>query len=557
MDKSIYIDLMEKVLEAYTIEQIKSYTDSVATDGIKEHGFPRLTANIGILLANGIKTQYKDQFKKMMDLCCNGMATALELNGEKVANDFSVREIVSCLIEVENSGIFDKQTTDNWKKELAKINPYKAYTVVASSAFDKVNNFAAYSAASEQLRKYAGIGNNDEFIETHIATQLLSFDSKGMYRDPNEPMLYDFVTRLQLAVSLYYGYNGENRDALEQMLLKSADITLNMQSVTGEMPYGGRSNQFLFNEAAFAALCEFYAVLFKKRGSIKKAGKFKSAAALAVQSIIPWLKEEKISHVKNHFPADMRFGCERYAYFDKYMITTSSMLYLAYTMADESIAEIDCPAISKNTVCRTGRYFHKVMLRYKDYFAQFDTKADAHYDASGLGRLHKKGAPSALCMSVPFSKHPNYSLDLENPSPFSICAGVDGDYTYDAKYKLVKKAITDKYAFVEFECKTKSGAVIKKQCTLSDDGFKMEVSADGEIEILFPLFKFDGLLKTEISVDRNKAEVTYKGFKCTYKTDGAIADKNTIYANRNGHYKGMCAKAKDKLTIYIEIKECI
>ena len=74
-----------------------------------------------------------------------------------------------------------------------------------------------------------------------------------MYRDPNEPMLYDFVTRLQLAVSLYYGYDGESRESLEQMLLKSADITLDMQSVTGEIPFGGRSNQFLFNEAAFAA----------------------------------------------------------------------------------------------------------------------------------------------------------------------------------------------------------------------------------------------------------------------------------------------------------------
>lgn len=86
-----------------------------------------------------------------------------------------------------------------------------------------------------------------------------------MYRDPNEPMVYDYVTRLQLAVALYFGYDGESKKALEEELLKSAEITLNMQSVTGEIPFGGRSNQFLHNETAYAALCEYYANVLKNR----------------------------------------------------------------------------------------------------------------------------------------------------------------------------------------------------------------------------------------------------------------------------------------------------
>ena len=36
-------------------------------------------------------------------------------------------------------------------------------------------------------------------------------------------------------------------------MLKSADITLAMQSATGEIPFGGRSNQFLHNETFYAA----------------------------------------------------------------------------------------------------------------------------------------------------------------------------------------------------------------------------------------------------------------------------------------------------------------
>jgi hypothetical protein len=89
--------------------------------------------------------------------------------------------------------------------------------------------------------------------------------------------------------------------------------------VTGEIPFGGRSAQFLHNEAAFAALCEFYADLFKKYGDLDKAGKFKSAAGIALESITYWLKMDKIYHVKNYYDNDSMYGCEGYAYFNKYI----------------------------------------------------------------------------------------------------------------------------------------------------------------------------------------------------------------------------------------------
>ena len=42
------------------------------------------------------------------------------------------------------------------------------------------------------------------------------------------------------------------------------------------------------------------------------------------------------------------------------------------------------------------------MLKFGEYFAEYDTNADFHYDANGLGRIHRLGAPSAICLSVPF-----------------------------------------------------------------------------------------------------------------------------------------------------------
>ena len=90
MNKQIYIDLMESVISAYTYEHIKKYTETVITNGIEEHGYPRLTANLGILIAHDRKTEYKDEFRKMMDLCCREIPTAHGKKGFHVGNDFSV-----------------------------------------------------------------------------------------------------------------------------------------------------------------------------------------------------------------------------------------------------------------------------------------------------------------------------------------------------------------------------------------------------------------------------------------------------------------------------------
>ena len=495
----------------------------------------------------------------MMDLCCKEIPTAYGRNGWRVGNDFSVKEIVLCLLEIEKSGIFDKTVTDGWRNELSKINPYETYSVIATVPPERINNWAAFGAASEQLRKYAGIGDESDFIDNQIKSQLFSFDENGMYRDPNEPMAYDFVTRLQLAKALYFGFDGESRSALEQQLLKSADITLDMQSVTGEIPFGGRSNQFLHNEAFYAALCEFYAALYKKRGEMDKAGEFKCAARIAVESIVPWLKEDDIHHIKNYYHQDSMFGCENYAYFDKYMITTGTWLYMAYIFAEDDIPEKACPAVAKNSICETSHYFHKLMCRNNDYYVEFDTNADSHYDANGLGRVHKRGAPSAICLSVPFSKTPNYVVDIENPSELSICAGIKTDEKYvytsdtETEYKVIEKKVENNIVCVEFECLTTNGVKIYQSCTISDDGVEITARGDGEIEIIFPVFEFDGQSHTEIFYAEKITSVAYKGFKCNYSTNGKMLNKNQVYANRNGHYNAVAAVGDKSVCLKIEI----
>ncbi len=559
--KNLYIDIMDNVVNAYTAEHIRKYTDSVIKDGLSEHGFPRLTANLGILIAHGKKTEFTEDFLKMMDLCISEIPDVYKKSKSRAGNNFSVKEIVHCILELEKAQIFDKSITDRWRAGLAEIDPYSTYHKVASYPPQSINNWAAFSAASEQLRKYAGIGDKSFFIENQIESQLLSFDENGMYRDPHEPIVYDMVTRLQLAAALYFGFDGECAKKLEEQLEKSADLTLKMQSVTGEIPFGGRSNQFLHNELFYAALCEFYACLFKKRGDLKKAGMFKRAARLAVESILPWLIENPVPHIKNYYPTDSMYGCECYAYYDKYMVTTASWAYLAYVMCDESIEEVSCPSENENYICETSEHFHKVFLKFGNYFAEFDTCADLRYDASGLGRVHKRGASPTICMSVPCPvSEANYETDIKNLSPFSICGGIKGEdgfvygYDNDTKYTLIKKELTEQFAKAVFLCETKDGKSFTQTCTLSEKGAELCVEGDSEVSILFPLLDFDGKDFTKKKIDKSFASVTYNKSTCIYNADAPINDTGKLFANRNGHYKALSVAAQSSVTLKITIE---
>lgn len=560
MDKSIYIDLMDKVLTAYSDERIREYTERVRKNGIEEHGYPRLTINLGILIAHGRRPEYKDRFIEMMDLCCSQIPTILARNGGAVGNDFSVKELVCGIIELEKSGVFDKALTDRWRNDLAKINPYETYTRVAEVPPKPLGNWAAFGAASEQMRKFAGIGDESDFIDNQVASQLFNFDKNGMYIDPpDEPMVYDFVTRLQFAIMLHYGYNGKYLNVLEDYILKSADLTLKMQSATGEIPFGGRSNQFLHNETFYAALCEYYAVFFKKRGDLIKAGMFKRAAAIATNSIIPWLNANTIHHVKNYYPIDSMYGCESYAYFDKYMVTTGSWLSIAYAFADDSIQEVPYPSENENYISKTSDAFHRVFCKYGDYHLQFELKADKKHDGTGLGRIHKKGVPSALCLSSSFTNTPYYKIDTENKTPFSICGGikVNGDYlhTYDDKleYTLKDEKVDETSLVISFDCRLDKKLMYTETYTVSQDGVDITVEGNGDVEIVFPAFLFDGETKTDINTTDKSVTINYKGHTCRYTSSDIFVDKDDVCANRNGHYKKMAVQGKDKVSLKIEL----
>ena len=555
--KGIYLDIMEKSLSAYTDRRIRDYIDEVKQDGLTEHGFPRLAANIGILIAHGRRTELTDTFIEIMDICCD------QIPKRKAANDFSIREVCYCLMLMEDKQAIEQRLIDKWRIQLTNFDPWSFYNVVDDHSGRFVGNWALFATVSEYVRGVFCRTDTSEFVEWQLPCQLANIDEMGMYQDRclggnGNPVTYDIVPRFLFATLLSAGYRGKYQKEIEALLDKSADITLKMQSVTGEIAFGGRSNQFLHNEPLLTSYCEMEAVRFAKKGDIKKAAQFKSAARLAAKNTLKYLSLDPISHIKNRYDVSTKIGCERYGYFNKYMITVASNIYLALKFGDDKITPSVAPAEKGGYAVRTGEGFHKTFLNAGGYFAQIDTNADFHYDANGLGRVHKIGCPSAICLSVPFSPNPSYTLEGQNPSAMSICcyAEKDGERFIGAEeyaqHTFISSESSEHYAQAVFDVKLPQDITLTHTYALSEKGVDITLSGYDDIGFMLPVFEFDGKAYTNITISDKSVSVEYGGAVCIYSFEGALSSDYAVYYNRNGRYRVYEASGH---SLHIEITE--
>ncbi|MBO4262778.1 MAG: hypothetical protein J5903_03225 [Clostridia bacterium] len=549
------LDIMERAIGCYSPERLEEYFSRVEKEGLTEHGFPRITANIGILNARGRRLDLFKCFVRGMDICCD------QIPKVKAANEFSVRELCFAIKEAEKAKLVQKERIDEWKTRLGSRGPLDLYDCLYTQAPD-LHNWAFFGAVSEWTRYIFGMNGDRDFVDRQLATQISHFDGNGMYRDipPMNPMLYDYVPRMLAAILLEYGYDGKYAAILDGFLEKSGKISMKLQSVTGELPFGGRSNQFLLNEATMISVFLYEAKRYSERGNAELSGRFVGAADLAVRSIEYWLAAAPDRHVKNLFSQDSFFGCEDYAYFDKYMITLASNIYPAL-LIDVDAKIRPCLAEVGGFIVETSEHFHKTAINEGGYYLEFDTFADTHYDASGLGRVHKAGAPSTICLSVPFPPGmPEYRIDKENPCAFSICPAVKNEkgewlFASDRKtvYALTEKSSKDGSSELTFECGFCDGTKAAFKCSVSSDGVILRAEATGkEVGICFPAFLFDGENHTEIVRTDNNISIKYRGCVCEY-TAKDIFDLGTTFSNRNGIYAGYLAKGDTAVELRITI----
>ena len=557
--KERYISLSEQVLSAYTDEHIRTYFNDVKMNGLTEHGFPRLTANIGILIAHGRRKDLLSLFTEMMDVCCDMFLRPYV----KAANEFSVREIVCCINEIEKAGAVAPEHILRWKQKITKIVPEACYNVIVEKETDRITNWAIFGAVSEYARLYSGMGGNYDFIDRQLSCQFWWLDENGMYRDNSkelihQPIMYDYVSRGLFAMLLHFGYRGKYYEQIDNCLKRTGLLTLKMQSTNGEIPFGGRSNQFLHNEAWMVLLFEYEARRYYAEGNTELAMTFKSAVNRALDVTEAWLNKKPIRHIKNRFPTETKYGCEKYAYFDKYMVTAASNLYAAYLLCDDSIPTLDAPD-HETAAFQTSRYFHKLFIKSEGYALEFDTNADPHYDANGLGRVHREGAPSTICLSCPCPATPSYTVDTEESLPFSLCSAIrdmDGwrfGSMESATYEILHYSTDKNNASLTLLCNYSDHRFIKEHYTVNRNGVSITVDGDGEIGYTLPAFCFDGEVSAEIVSDDHSLTVYYEGWMCRYTTDGTILDLNSIAVNRNGHYRVFVATSRHTLHVKIEI----
>ena len=552
---------MEKALSAYSDEHILRYLNDVKTKGLTEHGFPRLTANIGILIAHGRRLDLLTVFTEMMDVCCDMFLRPYV----RAANEFSIREIVCCIAEIDKAKSVKEEILLCWKQKISQIVPEECYNVVVKDETALSTNWAIFGAASECARCHYGLGENLDFIDRQLSCQFKWLDENGMYKDDSDeeihqPMMYDLVSRGLLAMLLHWGYKGKFYEQIDDCLKTAGLLSLKMQSTTGEIPFGGRSNQFLFNEAWMIALFEYEARRYSKEGNSDLAEAFKAAVAHGLSVTEEWLNKEPIRHIKNRFPTETKYGCEDYGYFDKYMITAASNLYAAYLLCDDSIPSPD-KADHESVVFQTSHNFHKLFLKSGGYAIEYDTNADPIYDSNGLGRVHKEGAPSAICLSCPCPPLPCYNVDIEDPFAFSLCSAISekGSLLFCSdngnRFEVISAKAEQELSSATVMCSFTNGITVKEHYTVSKDGVSITVEGDGDIGYTIPAFCFDGEVSPEICVGEHILTVTYNGWICRYTTDGNISDLNRIAANRNGHYRAYVATGKNILNLKIEIEK--
>lgn len=362
-----------------------------------------------ILLKEGRCQDLKESILKAMDWACYCVGTNQVPDAHA---DFTTHMIMKALRILADFA--SEQLIKKWKTYLRNIEPEETYTQVERNfPVEHTRNWTTYAMHGEMMRYKDNLTNSTAFVDKYLPAQLKRFTSEGLYRDPNLPAAYDLAARDQLNGLLKEGYDGIHAVLLNKLLRRGAKTMLLMQSSTGEVSFGGRSNQLIWNELTFSHICESEARMYEEAGQVEWASIFKRAAHRAFHSISRWIKEpEEFKLFKNSFPTANREGWEFYAFYSTYSLYSAQIAASCYEDANHQIKKAPAP-------CDIGGYivsipsFHRIFVtagyELGDYHLGFDTNAQMGHDATGLVRFHKKDIPSELALSVGI---PTKTLDI-------------------------------------------------------------------------------------------------------------------------------------------------
>ena len=553
LNRTVYLDMIERIVRiaAPWVNEHGAVIDPVLN---YEHGqtSPRFASTCAVAIYFGRCTDLKEKLYRVMDHCCYALT---QTDAVKRSSNFWMRELITAYNCLKN--IAPAERVAQWKKLLSQVEPEKVYKYVSDEpeVLAKFHNWVVYSSAGESMRQSAGIGGPENclwgngYFDKYTRYQMWRFNEYGMYRDPDDPITYDITTRLQFEAALHDGYNGIWKDELRKKLDEAMFATLLFMAPTGEVPFGGRSSQFYFQEGIVSALCELAASRYKTTAPAL-AGAFKRQAHLAAKSSMRGLlrQDGKLFHLKNFFDPATRHGCDSYGHYSVYTLFAGSVYSLAALYADESIAEAPTPAeIGGFDFGLTGN-FYKLFCNHSGNYLEFDLKPNPKYDANGLGRIQLAGQPWGLLPSLPFAeKNLGYQISPEfhpNQYPVSVApewqdnsgnicrlAAWDGSV---ARYEEIAPGIWN----VVYEV---NNTVVTYQADMTQPGeLILKVSVAGVAKnpvMIVPILESDGINKPELTLNGSGFTAVMQGKTLTCRSDGNTAEISGTAVNRTGIYK--------------------
>lgn len=570
--RALYADLGEPI-----VRQAAAWQDGDGRiiDPFAHEETPTTTARfvgaLGFLLRAGRCGDLAEACRRSLDRTCEDLFHADRTH--LVGAEFYPKELMAGYLALRETT--DPARVRRWEACLGGYDPEAAYEMVLSkTAAEKIHNYATFALAGEACRTRCGLSRNDAFMDRYIENQKWRFTELGMYRDPDDPMTYDGVSRMNLSLMMHWGYDGKHRDFVDGMLRRGALSTLLCASTTGEHPYGGRSNQQNFCEAMTAVLCEYEAARYRDEGDLRLAGAFKRMAHLAALSVRRWLDLRPVRFMKNRFPVESEHGRQKgYGYYGVYSLLIASQFGFAHLLADDSIAERPAPCELGGYALRLQGAFHKAFAACRGYHVEVDTDADPHYDATGLGRVHRAGAPTELGLSTPIVAAPEYLVtgDLP-PRPIAIgpgWRGADGTTHWlsgfrdggDPAAMEVLEERADGVAFRLRYAGFPGGVAVTEEYRIDGDGVTVTDRIDGhrgEFLVQVPLLRTDGLGVSELRIDGKAFLVSYEGFlyraECLSPADPVLSLEPFDAPNRNGVYKvGIFKSAGSRIAYRISL----
>jgi len=561
--RGLYVDLSEPIVRMAVDWQDDAgrFTDPHEPDGAP--GFSSFTAArfvgaLGFLIGSGRCLDLVEVCARSMDVTCQDLFHAHEKPVRGV--DFFTKELMRGFLALEC--LVETDRRDAWARWLGGYDPELNYAQVFSKQDrEALHNIVTFAVAGESWKQQVGLADNSIFIERYLETQRERFTAYGMYRDPGDPLTYDFTARMNLSLLLFFGYRGKHFDFLDEMLRRGGLTTLFYLSSLGQTPFGGRSNQSVFNEATIAVISEYEARRYKELGDHNLAGAFKRTARLATLSIRRWLEMDPPRFVKNSFAPSSHHGKEsRYGPYSNYLLLVASQLGFAHLLADDEIEEGPAFFEKGGYVVELPEAFHKVFASCGGYHVEIDTNGDPHYDATGLGRVHHVSVPAELGLSTPIPSRPNFIVSGD-PPPRSVAIGpgwqdADGGQQWlsewggdsaNARVARVSDAPDGVVFEVIYSTDVSESRQVTERYVIGSSGIEVTDRVSGDIDHLWvqvPLLDSNGMDPCEIEMTAKAFEVRSGPFRylveCLFPSEVEVSLEPFPAPNRNGVYRVGC-----------------